>query len=129
MKMKHFSMLVLAAAGLLFANQAAAQMTKWKEMDAFHEMMAMTFHPAEEGDLAPVMEHAGDLVTRANEWKKSTPPSEFNKPEIKKNLALLAKESKSLQKMVKKQKSEAEIKQAIYALHDRFHTIMMECKH
>ncbi len=108
---------------------AQAQMGEWKEMDAFHGVMAMTFHPAEDGDMKPVLTRSGELAEKALLWKKSAPPAKFNKPEIKKNLALLTKESKALDKMVKKGKPEAEIKAAIFALHDRFHLIMEKCDH
>ncbi len=114
---------------VIIAFAAQAQMGEWKEMDDFHGVMAATFHPAEEGDLKPVMTKSGELVQKAQTWKKSAVPAKFDKPEIKKSLALLAKESKALDKMVKKGKSEAELKQAIFALHDRFHEIMEKCSH
>lgn len=126
MKMKG---LFIAMALILFAGAANAQMGQWKEMDDYHMVMSMTFHPAEDGDLKPIMAESGDLAQKAIAWKKSAIPAQFNKPEIKKSLALLVKESKALDKMVKKNKPEAEIKQALFTLHDRFHEIMEKCQH
>ncbi|MBK7871185.1 MAG: hypothetical protein IPJ74_11145 [Saprospiraceae bacterium] len=121
--------LLIAMALLLGAFAAQAQADEWKEMDEYHSIMAATFHPAEEGDLKPVMTRSGELVQKAQAWKKSTFPTQFDKPDIKKSLALLTKESKALDKMVKKGKSEEAVKQAIFALHDRFHEIMEKCHH
>ncbi|MDX1943341.1 MAG: hypothetical protein SFU99_22435 [Saprospiraceae bacterium] len=126
MKMKG---LLIAMALLLGTFAMQAQADEWKEMDEYHSVMSATFHPAEEGDLKPVMTRAGELAQKAQAWKKSTAPAKFDTPEIKKSLTLLTKESKALGKMVKKGKSEEEVKKAIFALHDRFHEIMELCHH
>ena len=67
MKMKG---LLIAMALLLGSYAAQAQPDEWKEMDEYHSIMAATFHPAEEGDLKPVMTRSGELVQKAQAWKK-----------------------------------------------------------
>ena len=50
--LKTFLVLVL----IVVANSVSAQSTydKWPAMKEFHEVMSQTFHPAVEGNLAPI---------------------------------------------------------------------------
>ena len=114
---------LLVAACLQARNVAAT----WPEKDAFHAIMSATYHPAEEGKFEPIKTRIGEMVTAANAWQKSEPPAEFNKPEIKQKLKDLAKGCKELQKMIKKQVPDAELKTKFTALHDVFHDIVGLC--
>lgn len=100
----------------------------WKELSAFHDVMSETFHPAEEGKLEPIKSRSGEMVNAAKTWKKSTPPTEFNKPEIQTSLDKLVKGSKELDKMVKKNATDAELTKKLTDLHDVFHEIVGLCK-
>jgi hypothetical protein len=105
----------------------AQEKEKWAALESFHTVMSQTFHPAEKGDLKPIMARSGEMAEKAAELKKSAIPASYNKPGVKKVLSLLAKESKALDKMVKKQKPEAEISKALTALHERFHQLVEKC--
>ncbi len=107
----------------------AQSKVQWAEKTAFHSVMSTTFHPAEEGNLEPIKKRSLELVNKAEEWKKSKAPEEYATKAIKKNLKLLVKESKALHKMIQKNASDAEIKAALFKLHDRFHTIAEICNH
>jgi hypothetical protein len=100
----------------------------WAELKEFHGVMSQTFHPAEEGKLDPIKSRSGEMVEKAVAWQKSSPPAEFNKPEIKKELKDLVKGSKELDKMVKKSASDADLTQKLVSLHDVFHNIIGMCK-
>lgn len=113
----------------LISLNVLAQKAKWAELDDYHTTMAMTFHPAEEGNLKPLLEQSGELAKKAKMLKKSAIPADYQKEGVKTSIELLAKESVSLDKMVKAQKPEAELKKAIFALHDRFHEVMEKCNH
>lgn len=102
---------------------------RWYELDQYHEMMSVTFHPAEEGNLKPIYTNAVELANRAETLSKSEIPAKYQKEGVKESVALLEKESAALAKMVKKGKSEEELKKAIFALHDRFHEVMEKCHH
>lgn len=102
---------------------------RWPELDEYHEVMSKTFHPAEAGDLKPVYANAAELATKAEVLKKSAVPTKYQKDGVKDSIELLEKESVALAKMVKKKKSEEELKKAIFALHDRFHEVMEKCHH
>jgi hypothetical protein len=100
----------------------------WAELKAFHEVMSKTFHPAEEGKLDPIKSRSGEMVEKAVAWQKSAPPADFDKPEIKKELKNLVKGSKELDKMVKKNASDADLTKKLTSVHDVFHNIVGLCK-
>lgn len=100
----------------------------WKQLDEYHEVMSATFHPMEEGNLKPIRSRADELALKATNWVKSTPPKEFDRPEIKQNLTALETESKALAALVGKKAADEEIKKSLTALHDRFHQIVGQCR-
>lgn len=124
MKQLFFIFLLTATAATVQAQQPA-----WKELDDYHTIMAQTFHPSEEGNLKPIRERSGELAAKAKTLQKSTIPTAYQKKGVKETLVLLAKESKALDKMVRKKKSDADITKALAALHDRFHEVMEKCHH
>lgn len=124
MKQLFFTVLLLSV-----AFKAQAQQPAWKELDDYHTVMAQTFHPSEEGNLQPIKERSGELAAKAKALKKSSIPAAYQKPGVKESLTLLAKESKALDKMVRKKKPDADITKSLTALHDRFHEVMEKCHH
>jgi putative intracellular protease/amidase len=102
---------------------------KWPELDDYHTTMSQTFHPAEEGNLKPLYANASELALKSTVLRKSVIPAKYQKPGVKESVEILEKESVALAKMVKKKKSDEELKKAIYALHDRFHEVMEKCHH
>jgi hypothetical protein len=122
--------LVLACA--VFATLPALAQTKakspeWKEMETFHEVMAKTFHPMEEGNLKPIMARAGEMATKAKLWADSKAPKEFDKANVKELLGKLVTESKALSDLIAAKGSEADVKKSLNALHERFHEISGAC--
>lgn len=112
------------------AQVASAQKaTGWDELDAYHTVMAATFHPAEEGNLKPLMERSAELAEKAKVLKASAIPEKYQKDGVKTSIKLLAKESKAIDKFVKTKPADAELTKAITSLHDRFHQVMEECMH
>lgn len=124
--MRHFLFILLLST---ISLSVSAQKAAWKELDDYHAVMAATFHPAEEGNLQPVLTRAGELAEKATVLKKSAVPADYQKEGVKTSVDLLAKESKALAKMIKQKKPEAEVKKGIFALHDRFHEVMEKCHH
>lgn len=101
----------------------------WKELDEYHTVMSQTFHPAEEGNLQPVLTRSKELAEKASVLAKSTVPDAYKKKNLQTTLQQLETESAALHKMVIDKKTNEEIKKAIFALHDRFHEIMEKCHH
>jgi hypothetical protein len=104
--------------------------TTWKEMDDFHEVMAETFHPMEDGDFKPIRARAKEMADKAARWASSAVPADMTlPPNAKENLKKLAKESAALSKLIDKKAKDAAVKKALTALHDRFHEVSGQCKH
>lgn len=100
---------------------------QWPALDEYHAVMSKTFHPAEEGNMEPTKTNAGFLAEKAKLLSKSAIPEALNKPGIKELVAKLERESAALAKMVAAKKTDTKLKEAIVALHDRFHEIMGKC--
>ncbi len=123
--------LTLAFAGFFAASTASAQTVKkapWKEMHDFHEVMSTSFHPAEEGNLAPLREKSALLVERAIAWQKSAVPAGYIPKTTSEVLKRLVKQCKKVNKAVKKGKSDAVLTAEITTAHDVFHEIMEKCR-
>ena len=119
---------LFAAIALFFISFASAQVKDWKEKNEFHKVMSQTFHPAEEGNLAPIKSKIAEMQAKAVAFQKSQIPAELpNKEEIKKNLDELVNGTKVLAKKIKKNASDEVIKTQLTALHDVFHKIVGLC--
>jgi hypothetical protein len=128
------SLLAAAVVALAFVSftanvsaQSKQKSPEWKEMETFHEVMAKTFHPMEEGNLKPIMARATEMATKAKQWADAKPPKEFDKANVKELLGKLVTESKALSDLVAAKGSETDVKKALSALHDRFHEISGAC--
>ncbi len=130
----YLSISLMFLASMFFATTTNAQDKKtqkadsWPEKAAFHAVMSTTFHPAEEGNLQPIKTRSEELVKAATAWMNSTPPAEFNKPEIKEKLKYLYAESVELDRLVKSGAGDEQLKGVLSKLHDRFHEIVGLCR-
>lgn len=120
-----FLMMVFSFLSLTGFSQKEA---KWNEMEDFHAVMSTTFHPAEEDNLQPVKEKAGDLVKRAKAWEKSLAPEGFNGVATKPILKRLVQHCKVIKSAVGKNKTDAELKTLITEGHEIFHEIKEKCQ-
>ena len=121
---------VLSLMILVIASFTAIQAQKatWKEMDTFHEVMAKTFHPAEEGKLDPIRTRSQEMLDKADAWEKSTAPEGYDKKAVKNSLKQLVKGSEEINKLVKEKAADNILKEKLSALHDVFHEIMEKCE-
>jgi hypothetical protein len=130
--MKNYKLAIFLFIAVAFAINKGVSQTKpgsWAELKAYHTAMSTTFHPSEEGNLEPIKTRSGELVEAAKAWKNSTPPADFNKPNIKEKLNQLYTESVTLDNLIKDKKvTDKEIKDLLAKLHDRFHEIVGACK-
>jgi hypothetical protein len=126
--MKKILSLLLFTAALFVVKPAQSQTkAKWAEKDAFHKVMSETFHPAEEGKFEPIRQRSLEMVNAAIAWKNSAAPEGFNKDAIKKQLKKLVKDSRELDRKIKKDISDADLKEELTELHDLFHEITEKC--
>ncbi|MBL8172373.1 MAG: hypothetical protein JNJ50_29710 [Acidobacteria bacterium] len=101
---------------------------KWAELDAYHNVMSQTFHPAEDGKLEPIRKRAGELADKAKQWLESKPPKVYESADIKALLVKLNAESKALADAIANGAKDEQLKKDLTALHDRFHEIIGACR-
>jgi hypothetical protein len=126
--MKHLKVFLILAF-ITIANSVSAQSTfeKWPALKVFHEVMSETFHPAEEGNLAPIKARSEEMMIKAAMLLKATIPEEFRTNEIVVSAEKLQLKSKTLHKLVTSTGPDAEILKSITDLHDTFHEIVGLC--
>ncbi|MBP6146965.1 MAG: hypothetical protein KA463_07240 [Flavobacterium sp.] len=126
--MKQFK-LFLVLAFIVTTSSVSAQTTfdKWPTIKDLHEVMSETFHPAEEGNLAPIKARSEEMMNKAAQLLKSEIPLEFKTDAILASAERLQLKSKALHKLVKSNGSNAEILKSITDLHDTFHEIVGLC--
>jgi superoxide dismutase len=101
----------------------------WTELNSFHEVMAETFHPSEDGNLQPIRERSGEFLAKAIVLQEGKIPASFNTPEIKKSIDELVKGATVLNQMVLKKADDKSVTKKLGELHDTFHTIQGLCRH
>jgi hypothetical protein len=97
--------------------------TDWKEMDAFHLVMAETFHPYKDSsNLEPAKSRATELMTAAEQWASAKLPAKVDNPEMKAKLRQLKSEAEALAENVRTA-DENVIAEQLTKVHDTFHEI------
>ncbi len=99
----------------------------WKEKNDFHVVMAQTFHPSEKGNYEPIRTRIGEMYDKAIAWANSTPPKEFDSPQLKSTLKELVGQIMSLKGMITNKATNDELKPKLEALHETFHKIVGMC--
>lgn len=128
--MKKIVLFAVAMATLAIASPAQSpEKAKWNEKDAFHEIMSKTFHPAEEGKMEPIKTRSAEMVEKAIAWKNSAAPVGYDKAAVEKNLGKLVKGARKVNKLVRKNASDADLKEQLTELHTVFHEIVEKCEH
>lgn len=105
-------------------------MSMWKEMDAFHTVLAATWHPAEKDDLAPLKAKVKDLAKAAETWSGSKAPAMAHgcgTEAVTKTTAKVATDAKALAAMVESGADDAKLKESLKALHDTFEVAEKAC--
>ncbi|MDQ8160071.1 MAG: hypothetical protein P3B76_11440 [Gemmatimonadota bacterium] len=102
-------------------DHGAAKAEGWKELDAYHQLMMATWHPAKDkNDLAPIRAKAAEMVASAKLVAASTSPMACQKPELLKAQAALPMETEKVAAMVAAKAADTDLKAGLKGLHDRF---------
>ncbi|HHP7241928.1 MAG TPA: hypothetical protein ACFCUD_09650 [Cyclobacteriaceae bacterium] len=107
----------------LLQHSASEQEDWMKVKEDFHMALALTFHPAEEGNLQPLKDDYKSLVKLSSEWKGMPLPRNYKNPAMRDNLILLHNLSKGISELIKENKDESLLMEAIIKLHDQYHKI------
>ena len=106
-------------------------MGPWKEMNAFHRVMAATWHPASsKNDLAPLRARATELATAAEKWAASKPPAtpaSCNSAEVGAAVSKVAREAKALVVLLDSGAADDKLKAALKGVHDTFELAEHAC--
>ena len=125
--MKNIAFLPFLLLCFLESTPTATAQADWPELKTFHGVMAQTFHPMQEGDFQPIRQRSGEMVAKAKAVAKSAIPEAYAGKELAGVVKQLAKDSKALDKLVRKNGTDEAIGQALMDLHGVFHEIMGLC--
>jgi Skp family chaperone for outer membrane proteins len=126
--MKHLkTFLVLALLVITSSISAQSTFEKWPAIKEFHQVMSQTFHPAEEGNLAPIKARSEEMMNKAALLLKSDIPEAFKTSAILASAEKLQLKSRALHKLVNSKAPDAKILKSITDLHDTFHEIVGLC--
>ena len=111
------------------ANSVSAQSTfdKWPAIKEFHDVMSATFHPAEDGNLAPIKARSEEMMTKAAALLTATKPVEFRTKAILDASEKLKSQSLGLNALIMANGSDAAIVKELTEMHDIFHEIVGLC--
>ena len=106
-------------------------MGPWKEMNAFHKVMAATWHPAsQKGDVAPLKARVKELQTAAEAWaasKAPAMPASCGTEAVRNAASKVAAESKALVALVDSGAADESLKAALKGVHDAFEVAQKGC--
>jgi superoxide dismutase len=106
---------------------AKIEKENWPEKNAFHKVLAQTFHAAEKGDFKPLRNMSGALYAQSILLQDSEIPKPLLKPEVTLALVRLEKKCGTLNKLVVKNAREKSLMKMIVAVHDVFHEVQGLC--
>ena len=121
------SMMISAFALTVKGQTPVVQQAQWAEKNEFHKVMAQTYHPSEEGNFEPIRSRIGEMYDKALAWSNSTPPKEYDKPEIKSTLKELLGQIIAIRAMINEKATNEQLKPKLEALHETFHKIVGMC--
>jgi type IV secretory pathway TrbL component len=100
----------------------------WKELDAFHALMAATWHPAKSGDLKVIREKADSLSASAKVWAASKVPAACDTKPIRDAIGDVVTGSAKVAQLVTDKGADADVRTALSDVHDRFEVVEHGCQ-
>lgn len=121
----------LFAIALFFTmNAVSAQVItdKWKAMNEYHALLYRAFQPAEEGNFNMIKSSSEELVAKSDLLDVATMPQELRTPKVDQTIAILKKQTKFVNELVKNKAPNAEIMRAFENLYDIYNRIAQMCE-
>lgn len=103
------------------------EMSGWKELDAFHKVLAANWHPAAAGDTKPARAQATALLDAALAWRKSKGPAACDNAKTREGLARMVTELRWHADAVKRESSDDAVKVTLKTVHDTFEGFAEAC--
>lgn len=132
MNTKNYLPLFLFSFCLLFSSFSTPhQIDIWEDLEVFHQAIALTFHPAEDGDFKPIRNDSDELLEAAKRLSETKLPAYFEKKEnaalkeeVLKNIKMLLEQSEELHNLAQnKNTTDTTLFTALKKLHDTYHHI------
>lgn len=102
----------------------------WKELNNFHEIMAITFHSAEKGNFEPIRTRHMELAEKATALKQGTIPASFNNEVVKNAVEKLEQETQKMCKIASGKKvTDKQLMEQLEIVHKAFHDLSGSCEH
>jgi len=120
---------ILFLAGFLVISVSCTQKEakseeEWKEMDAFHDLMAAAYHPVyDSSNLAPARDLADEMASSAQAWSVAPLPERVDNEEVRATLLVLRDSSSAFNAAVAANLPDSVIKVKITDLHHVFHKL------
>ncbi len=115
-----------AKSGMMDADHMS-QMGKWAPMNEFHMLLMATWHPVKETEnLAPTRTMAEMMATKAEAWAKTAVPASC-KAGTEAAVKQIATDTRALAKLVADKGTDAQVRSAISAVHDKFEAVEEAC--
>jgi Skp family chaperone for outer membrane proteins len=125
MKTKLLTLMLFIVTSASVSAQSATD--KWPAIKDLHTVVSETFHPAEEGNLAPIKARSQELFDKASALLKSDIPAEYRTNAILNSAEKLQLKARALHKLVVAKASDGEIMNALTEVHNYFHEIVGLC--
>ena len=136
--MSSMSYRILSLAALVFVAPLSAQSmdhgsdhhasSGWKELDAFHTLMAAAWHPAKSNDLKPIRAKADSLSASALVWSKAKVPTACDTEPLRAAIADVVTGSAKVAHLVAQNATDADVRAALHDVHERFEVVEKGCK-
>ena len=106
-----------------------AAATGWKELDAFHTLLAGTWHPVEKSkDFKPIRMQAADLADAAQALNAAKAPKQCDGKSVRDARAAISLGTRTLANQVVRKASDADVRKALKTIHTRFEDVEMKCR-
>lgn len=104
------------------SKKEKSQAGEWKELDAFHEIMAASYHPLKDsGNVEPAKKLIGQLADEAEKWSTAALPEKVDNEKVKANLQQLKTDTRALADEIKNGATDEVVKEKLTAIHTLFH--------
>ncbi len=95
----------------------------WQEMDAFHTVMAESFHPYKDSmNLQPAKEYASKLAESAEKWADAPLPAKVDNEQVKAQLQELKEQTATFARIAASGDDQV-VGESLTKLHDLFHEL------
>ena len=108
----------------LMAQENHEDFKSWPELKNFHEVIAQTFHPSEEGNFKPIRQRSAELRDKAIKLNEAKIPEGFEKEGARGTIKALVLETTELNEVVQKNVSDEDLKNRITKIHSLFHKLI-----